>query len=753
MTVSSLTNRVNYSGTGIVGPYSYPFRIQAVGDLEVITVVGGIQSTLAYPGDYSVSGVGARNGGSVTLTQTLANGSTLTLKRSVPLTQLTNIRNQGPYFPETLEDALDRQTMAAQQLDDALSRAPTLADSIDPAGYDLTLPTPSASKAIVWNVAGTGFSNATLSAAQLSAWSAANNQRVDVFVSPTNFTAGVTTQLTLTADPGNKDNTTITRTTSGASVVYTRDQYSIVGSVITFTAVIPANTTRIEVAYLLTYQVNTVDAANATWNAAQAGAVARSVRDKLRETILSAKDYGALGDSTGSGAGTDDTVSLGKARDAITTAGGGNINHPPGSYRATASLIYTKAATLEGIGSPGSGATLYTQSALLHDFDGDLLTFNGSGGSALGAGGGVRNMQLRQVFGAGGFAPGRGRAILVTGSTLNLRANWIRIENVNIENVTGNDEWTWGIDIDGSPVGGTDGVRDMFISKSRITANTAAGGAIRIWNAFNVFLSDTECSLANSRVLISGTAGNASASVFLANCSLSGLALDFASQVHAAGGAVTSVTTTANTSDTNLRFGYFGSMPTVVLGSRVWLEGINGATGIVTMMSSETIVKRFSRERTAGGSTTTIVSVGNTGANQGDIQLRYTNDTAAGGPIGGVRFFPRNNADTSNLDGGGIEVTKIGGLDQTKCEAVSTGGRATLVNTNGDMLPIGNVDVPAGKVFKVNTIQVVGARGAAVADVASANATDLATAITLVNELKAQVNTLLARVRTHGLIA
>ena len=49
--------------------------------------------------------------------------------------------------------------------------------------------------------------------------------------------------------------------------------------------------------------------------------------------------------------------------------------------------------------------------------------------------------------------------------------------------------------------------------------------------------------------------------------------------------------------------------------------------------------------------------------------------------------------------------------------------------------------------------QVVSARQAAVATVASADATDLASALTLANETKAQLNDLLAKLRTHGLIA
>lgn len=58
--------------------------------------------------------------------------------------------------------------------------------------------------------------------------------------------------------------------------------------------------------------------------------------------------------------------------------------------------------------------------------------------------------------------------------------------------------------------------------------------------------------------------------------------------------------------------------------------------------------------------------------------------------------------------------------------------------------------------LKINGTKVIGAQGAAVADVASAAATDLPTVITLANEIKTQLNLLLARTRAatgHGLIA
>lgn len=344
MTVSSLTNRVDFTGSGIVGPYSYPFRIRAATDLTVTKreTATGLETTLTYPGDFSVTGVGVRNGGLVTLTQVLPSGYTLAIRRTPSIKQLTNIRNQGSYFPETIEDALDNAVTIDQMQQDAVDRSLKLPSTLDPADFTMTLPTPAASKALVWNVAGDGFDNGTLTSAQLSAWSAAQNTREDVFVNGVGFTAGVTTALTLSAAPGNTANIRIVRTTSGAPVTYTSDQYSIVGTTLTFGSAIPASTTRVEVRYLLTYQVNTVDSDNATWNAAFAGAVARSVRDRLREKI-SVKDFGAQGDGV-----TDDTAAIvaGKAAAILANA---SLDFPATSanvYLTSLPLTYTTAANI-----------------------------------------------------------------------------------------------------------------------------------------------------------------------------------------------------------------------------------------------------------------------------------------------------------------------------------------------------------------------------------------------------------------------
>ncbi|MDB4893154.1 MAG: phage tail fiber protein [Gemmatimonadetes bacterium] len=163
MTVSSITNRINYTGSGIVGPYSYPFRVHNATDIEVTrTTTAGLATTLVYPQDYSVTGVGVRNGGSITLTSALPTGYTLTIRRVVPLTQLTNIRNQGAYLPEVIEDGLDRATMAAQQLAEENARAMTMAVAVDPSTFSAQLPPPVANKVLIYNTSGTALTTATL---------------------------------------------------------------------------------------------------------------------------------------------------------------------------------------------------------------------------------------------------------------------------------------------------------------------------------------------------------------------------------------------------------------------------------------------------------------------------------------------------------------------------------------------------------------------------------------------------------------
>jgi len=306
VTLTNLVSRNSYEGSGIAGPFPYTFRIFAATDLLVVRVdTDGLENVLSYPTHFTVSDVGEEGGGELTLTSVLIVGETLSIRRVRPLTQETDLRNQGAFFPEIHEDAFDHQTMLAQQLKNDLRAAAHLAESIDPDDFDTTLPPNLVfGDAIVVRGDGAGFSQAAMSAAQLSAWSATQNVSQDAFTDGVDFTAGVTTELTLSEPPGNELNVFVIRRTSGVDILYMSDEYSLSGVTLTFAAPIPAGTTRVEVRYLYTYQVNRVLSQNIVGQvlASQVdyahdgtGAVTRTLEARLREELF-AGDFGVVGD-------------------------------------------------------------------------------------------------------------------------------------------------------------------------------------------------------------------------------------------------------------------------------------------------------------------------------------------------------------------------------------------------------------------------------------------------------------------------
>lgn len=308
MTVQSTINRNAYLGTGTPGPFAYGFRIFDATNLLVMVrdALTDLETTLAYIVDYSVTGVGNRTGGTVVLVEALAAGNTLSIRRALPLVQSADIRNQGEFFAQTHEDAFDYAMMVAQALNDGIGRSIRLPETVDPLVVNPTLPVPEASKAIVWNVAGTGLSNAQLSDAQLSAWSASQTQKLDVFTA--GFTPGATTQLTLTHLPGNLANVWVTMRISGLNRVFETDEFSIAGTTITFASAIPAGTTRIEVRYFYTYQVTTAAAENIVTEQTGTGAVPVDARSWFRREVWLA-DFGVAG------GGSDETAKVQEALD------------------------------------------------------------------------------------------------------------------------------------------------------------------------------------------------------------------------------------------------------------------------------------------------------------------------------------------------------------------------------------------------------------------------------------------------------
>lgn len=113
------------------GGTSYPFALQTpdTASVKVVrtTKVGDLYSdaTLASGVDYGVSlnpDQAVSPGGTVTTTASVV-GTYITILRDIDATQGTSIPNQGGFYPEVLERALDKLTMLVQQARAEMGRA------------------------------------------------------------------------------------------------------------------------------------------------------------------------------------------------------------------------------------------------------------------------------------------------------------------------------------------------------------------------------------------------------------------------------------------------------------------------------------------------------------------------------------------------------------------------------------------------------------------------------------------------------
>ena len=119
MTIAAGSTITTYNGSGSTGPFSFSWPIQDETDLALVKVTAGVSQALVHGADYSVAGVGNPAGGSVTLAAALNTGTQLFINSAVPYDQPLSIRDQGAFYPDVLEDALDRVTMQIKQLHDA----------------------------------------------------------------------------------------------------------------------------------------------------------------------------------------------------------------------------------------------------------------------------------------------------------------------------------------------------------------------------------------------------------------------------------------------------------------------------------------------------------------------------------------------------------------------------------------------------------------------------------------------------------
>lgn len=121
--ISSTTTRSQYTGDAATKTFPYAFLILDSAHLVVVVTTSGVDSVKTLNTDYTLSGVNSPSGGSVVFLTAPAAGTTVTLYRNVPYTQLVDYVPNSNFPAETHEAALDKLTMEVQQLADTMGRS------------------------------------------------------------------------------------------------------------------------------------------------------------------------------------------------------------------------------------------------------------------------------------------------------------------------------------------------------------------------------------------------------------------------------------------------------------------------------------------------------------------------------------------------------------------------------------------------------------------------------------------------------
>lgn len=129
MTISSTTRKAGpFDGNNVTTVFPFTFKVFAATDVLVVKTVNAtsIETVLVNVNDYTVALNADQNtspGGSVTLPAALAQGFKITLSSAVPLLQQVDLTNQGGFYPSVINQALDRLTVFAQELANAVARS------------------------------------------------------------------------------------------------------------------------------------------------------------------------------------------------------------------------------------------------------------------------------------------------------------------------------------------------------------------------------------------------------------------------------------------------------------------------------------------------------------------------------------------------------------------------------------------------------------------------------------------------------
>lgn len=143
-----------FTGNGSTTVFPFEFKVFTAADLLVVLASAtGVETTQVITTNYTVSlnaDQEADPGGDVTMVVAPPVGTSLVVTSSIENLQSTDIQNLGGFYPEVIENALDRNVIQIQQVAEVVARALVLPRTV-PDGVSAQLPAPAASRFLGWN--------------------------------------------------------------------------------------------------------------------------------------------------------------------------------------------------------------------------------------------------------------------------------------------------------------------------------------------------------------------------------------------------------------------------------------------------------------------------------------------------------------------------------------------------------------------------------------------------------------------------
>mgnify|MGYP003643587969 FL=1 len=303
--------------------------------------------------DYTVSG-GSGSTGTLTMSVTGASGtgSTVVILRNIPLDRTTDFPLSGPFNISSLNTELDRFVAITADQRDNQNQSITVPDA---ESYNMVLPKAAdrAGRLVIFDEVGN---------VEVASEAAIGNIIVGANFITDAFTGdGSTVAFTLSVAANSKNNTQV----HVDGVYQNKAGYSLNGAVLTFSEAPPLNAAIEVVSGDSIPEGSTANSSAVDYNQGGTGAVDRTVKAKLQESV-SVKDFGAVGDGV-----TDDAAAFTAAANAINTAGGGNLYIPASSGYYVINTDVTIQATVNLV------------------FDGGVVNVPSAGGATLTIYGGV----------------------------------------------------------------------------------------------------------------------------------------------------------------------------------------------------------------------------------------------------------------------------------------------------------------------------------------------------------------------------